>query len=327
MRRFLLVLLTLSLTACLPPQGGGAPLPPATTPPTGPPGAITPPPSPTAGMNVTPPAAPSQVPTEAAAPTTAPSLQGVLFGPFHLPEDEFAPPFTGAFRGLSPDDAAAILDAARAAGFRLIIHLAGGNRSNYQEADGAFSLSRFKAQLDAFSGFDFAPYVADGTVMGHMMFDEPFDPSNWNGAPVPFADIEAAAEHSKRLWPTMPVGVGAHASFLQGGAPWSSLDFAYAQYTTNRGEVNSWARAEVEAARQANLGLVFGINILGGNNRSWVTAEQLRTWGLVLISEPSACGLLMWRYDPAYLQDPSIAAALAEIGQAARQRMPPACRP
>ncbi len=268
----------------------------------------------------------STVEVTALPPTTAPAGQGVLFGPFHLPETEFKAPYTGAFRGLKTDNAAAILDAARAAGFRLVIQLA-GSRPNYQAAGGAFSLEGYQAQLEAFKDFDFAPYVADGTIMGHMMFDEPFDPGNWNGKPVPFADIEAAAAYSKQFWPTMPVGVGAPATFLDDGAPWSALDFAFSQYISKFGEVKTWTRNEVEAARQADLGLLLSINILGGNSRNNVTAEQLKTWGMTLISEPVVCGLLMWKYDPGYLQDANITASLAEIGQAARQRTSPACQP
>jgi len=47
----------------------------------------------------------------------------------------------------------------------------------------------------------------------------------------------------------------------------------------------------------------------------------------LLVSEPSICGLLMWKYDPGYVQDANIAAALAEIGQIARGRTVKACLP
>jgi len=72
----------------------------------------------------------------------------------------------------------------------------------------------FNQELDLFKDIDLMSYVADGTVVGHLLFDEPQDPSNWNGAPVPFEDIEAVAAHSKALWPTLPVGVGGPASFV-----------------------------------------------------------------------------------------------------------------
>ncbi len=300
---------------------------------------VSPPPTATTatGPEVTPVqiASPSPVATVAPAPETSPTPQSeapgfnqdLLFGPFHLPEAEYSnSPFTGSFAALRPDTATATLEAARKAGIRLIINLAGG-RPGYQESDGAFSVSRFKERLDAYKSVDLASYVADGTILGHLMFDEPQDPSNWNGKPAPFADIEAAAAYSKELWPTLPVGVGGPASFLQGGAPWSALDFAFAQYTTQRGDVMTWLREEVAAARQAQLGLVLSINILGGNNRSPVTAAQLKEWGDLFASEPSVCGLLMWKYDPGYVQDASVAAAFAEISQIARARTVRSCLP
>jgi len=123
----------------------------------------------------------------------------------------------------------------------LIINMAGG-RHYFQEPDGAFSPSLFEERLDRFAGFDFAPYVADGTVVGHMLFDEPHDPTNRNGEPVPFPGVEDAAAYSKRLFPTPPTGVGSPPSLLEGGAPWASLDFAFAQYPARRGVWNSGCR-------------------------------------------------------------------------------------
>lgn len=263
--------------------------------------------------------------TRQAEPGTA-IFQAVLFGPFHLPETEFGPPYTGAFRALQPEEFMPILEAARKAGFHLIVNLAGG-RHSYQAEDGAFSVERFKQRLDAFSQFDFDPYVANGTILGHMMFDEPQDPSNWNGAPVPFADIDAAAAYSKKLWPALPVGVGGPPSFLEAGAPWKALDFGFAQFTTRRGEAQIWLRQEVESAHKAHLSIVVSINILSGNNRNPVSGAQLAEWGRILVSEPAICGLLMWKYDPAYLQDPAVQAAIEEISKLARGRTAPACRP
>lgn len=248
------------------------------------------------------------------------------FGPFHLPDSAFGPPFSGAFRSLQPESAITTLEAARQAGLHLIINLA-GSRRQFQEADGGFSLPRFQALLERFRGFDFASYIADGTVIGHMLFDEPQDPSNWNGKPVSFADIEAAATYSRELFPTLPVGVGGPPSFLQGGAPWTALTFAFAQYTTRRGDVPSWLSQEVEIAQRIELGLVLSLNVLSGNNGGLVTADQLWTWGLLLADEPSACALLMWKYEATYFTDPAIADAVASIAQASRERTAPSCDP
>lgn len=282
-------------------------------------------PTPTSPTSLTPTLPPSLTPTPPPAQDLPTSGQGLLFGPFHLPESEFGATYTGAFRSLRPNNALAILEAARAADLHLIINLT-GSRRRFQEPDGAFSLDRFQELLGHYRRLDFAPYVADGTIIGHMMFDEPQDPSNWNGAPIPYADIEAAAAYSKELWPAMPVGVGGPPDFLQAGAPWAALDFAFAQYTTRRGDLATWLPQQVQAAQQAQLGLVLSLNILGGNDRSPVTAAQLTDWGTQLLAEPYACALLMWKFDPTYLQDPAIAAAMADLAQLARDRPAPPCQ-
>jgi len=143
----------------------------------------------------------------------------VPFGPFHLPEGRYGLTFTGAFRALrSPQESQAFLETARAKKMRVVIHLA-GSRGAHQNQDGSFSLELFTRRLEAFRGVDFAPYVQDGTVLGHMLFDEPHDPSNWHGKPVAYETIDAAAAVSKRLFPTMPVGIGSPASYLRDGAP------------------------------------------------------------------------------------------------------------
>jgi hypothetical protein len=271
------------------------------------------------------PAVPTIQPTQAATPGQV-SGTPIVFGPFHLPTTDFGPPYTGAFATLDPQTAKSTLDAARAAGMHLLINLAGSRRS-FQSGDGSFSVSLFEQRLDAFKGIDFGSYVADGTLVGHMLFDEPQDPSNWNGSPVPYADIEAVAEYSKQLWPTLPVGAGGPPSYLLPGAPYKALDFGFAQYTTQRGDVKTWLQQEVTDARQIHIGLVVSINILGGNNRNSVTATQLQEWGQVLASEPTICGLLMWRYDPSYLQNPTIQQALTAIGQVVKTHPNTPCRP
>jgi hypothetical protein len=221
------------------------------------------------------------------------------------------------------------LEAARAAGTPLIINLAGGRRT-FQTFNGAFALDKFRARLDLFQGIDFNSYVADGTIIGHMLFDEPQDPRNWNGKPMPLADIESAAAYSRQLWPEMPTGVGAPPDFLAQGAPWKSLDFAFAQYTERRGDdVKAWLDEQVGTAHQSGLALTLSLNVLHGNNGRAVTAEQLRSWGLLLVAEPYACALLMWKYDEAddgaYFRDPAIVEAVTAIGQAARERQALAC--
>src|SRR5512143_1305141 len=63
--------------------------------------------------------------TAATGGTPAQGSKFLLFGPFHLPPEDYGPPFTGAFASLDPSTAQSVLDAARKAGFHLIVNLAG----------------------------------------------------------------------------------------------------------------------------------------------------------------------------------------------------------
>ncbi len=255
-------------------------------------------------------------------PATVP---GLLFGPFHVPDSLMSRPFSGGFRALSPDSAVAVLEAARAADVGLVVTLAGG-RSAYQEPSGAFSVTRFTELLDRYADVDFGPYIQDSTLVGLMMFDEPHDPGNWDGAVVPLADIEAAAAATKQRIPGVPVGVGAPPGFLAPGAPWTSLDFAFAPYSTKHGSVGSWLPAQVQAAGDAALALLVGINVLLGNQQQPVTADQLRTWGTALLGEASTCGLLLWKWDAGYFGSPDVAAAVDSLRVVADGRPRRPCR-
>ncbi|MCX7886594.1 MAG: hypothetical protein N3B01_04960 [Verrucomicrobiae bacterium] len=236
------------------------------------------------------------------------------FGPFHLPVERFGPPFTLTMAAVrTPRDAAHVLEAAQAKGVRVLIHLTGGRR-HFQNADGSFSLDRFAQLLDQFRGLDFAPWIRNGTLIGHMLFDEPHDPTNWDGKPVPFATIESAAAASKRLWPNLPTAIGSPAQYLSAGAPYKHLDFSFAQYSAKRGDLDTWRRDELAHAQKAGLKPLFGLNVLRGAGRDQpLSAEQLRRFGTALVREPVSHGLLMWKWDEEYFSRPDIRQAMEEI--------------
>jgi hypothetical protein len=83
-----------------------------------------------------------------------------------------------------------------------------------------------------------------------------------------------------------------------------------------------------------------GLNILDGGdgssgwkaNRSkyWaMSASEVLRYGSLLVEEPSACALLLWKYDRedrTYFARPDIQAALAEVGRLAADRPTAECR-
>ncbi|HEU4641447.1 MAG TPA: hypothetical protein VFS44_03260 [Gemmatimonadaceae bacterium] len=274
----------------------------------------------------------------AAAPRGSTALQaaGIPFGAFRTPDGRFGPPFTGVVMGGRPASILRELEAARAAHVHVMLRLA-TNRRHFQGADGAFSLELWKGEVDRFRDVDFTSYIADGTIIGHYLFDEPHDPSNWNGRPVPYADIEAAAAYSKQLWPAMPTAIRAPPSWLAAGAPWSALDMGWAQYSVRWPDPAAFIATESAAAQRAGLGVVAGLNVLDGGSgefgvagytagRSAMSPSEIERYSSALLADPRVCAFFVWRWDDAYFGRPEIQGAIARAAQAAQNHPSSSCR-
>ena len=254
-------------------------------------------------------------------------IYGLAFGPFHLPDTLFAKPFTGVLRASTPAKLLATLKAARKKHLRVVLKLANDSK-DYSNPDSTFSLDLWKQIIDGYRGIDISSYIADGTIIGHFLIDEPRDVTNWGGVPVSYADVEAAAAYSKSIWPTMPTGAGSPADDMEPGAPYTSLDFAFSQYRDKKGDLASWLAGQTASARRAGLGILLSINVLDGNlDNSAYSATQLSAVGTALAAEPYACGLTMWKYDSVYFADAAIKSALASIAKVANARPRHRCAP
>ena len=262
---------------------------------------------------------------------------GIPFGAFHLPSERFAPPFTGAYWRPNERTALAYLGAAQRAGMRVILNLS-GSRDTYRRQDGTFDLERWKHNVERFRSVDVRPFLADGTLLGHYLLDEPNARLKWNGAPVPLAEIEAAAAYSKSLWPDMPTFVRAHPDFLDGYA-WKHLDAAWAQFTMRQVDAKTYLERHVASARRQGLGLVMGLDLFTGGtpeggvpsiNGKWaMTGAQIEAWGSRFAAEPYACALILWKYDPdraGYFARPDVQTALRELGRVSADRASASCR-
>jgi hypothetical protein len=115
------------------------------------------------------------------------------------------------------------------------------------------------------------------------------------------------------------VGVGGPPSYLVGGAPFSKLNFGFAQYTTSKGHIQNFRDYEIAAARAAGLGAVFSLDVLNGNNGGTMTASQVSFWGRVLACEGYTAGVLLWKYDAALFADSAMQEAIRAIARVANQ--------
>jgi hypothetical protein len=242
--------------------------------------------------------------------------------------------------GNDPERVRPVLEAARKAKIKVVLNMFVSPR-RIKNPDGSFSLERWKQHVDRFARANLESYIDDGTLIANYLMDEPHTARKWNRDQVPFADIEAAAEYSKQIWPNLPTVVRSDPVFLR-RAPfqWVYLDAAWAQYTVHKGNVHEYVAKHTAAAKAAGLGLVIGLNVLDGGDGSsgrrgtkskyWsMTPAEITKYGSVLVMEPTACAFLMWKYDredTSYFAQSEVQAALTGLGRLAADRPTARCR-
>lgn len=255
--------------------------------------------------------------------------------------------FTSAHINAYPDRVIDDLNAARADGKTVVLHLA-GTTSSYKNPDGTFNLDGWKADIDQFADIDFTPWIADGSLLVHYLISEPMARSRWGGEVITVEVLDEMARYSKQYWPDLPTTVREQATDLLihaggyetpvPGWEWSYLDAAWARYLTRKGPIDEFIEAEVAAARSQELGLLFGMNVLSGgdgssgvigHNDAWVMSpEELIEYGTKLIAEPYGCAMIMWHLnfaDIPYFGTPEVDAAMEQLGEVARARDPIPC--
>jgi hypothetical protein len=260
---------------------------------------------------------------------------GIPFGTFGIPADRYAD-YSGAYRALPPDFLMADLVAARRAGARVFLRLAGGHK-RYINSDGTFSFSKWKARVDRYRGLDISSYIADGTIAGHYILDEPHDASNWGGTYVSREMVDELAKYSKEIWPSLPTIVRGWPSYLK-GYRYKYLDAAWAQFSNRFGPISTFVVDNVRDAKAAGLALVVGLNLIdGGTSAAGIpgsrkgkyamSGAQISTWGGELLADPYVCAFISWRYIPEYLSRPEVKKAMQELSDKAKRRTKKACRP
>jgi hypothetical protein len=274
---------------------------------------------------------------EASFASGALSKRGIAFGPYNLPSNLYNSTYTGSAIAAGPSDIIPRLQAARRSGARVLVRMS-AREKYWLNRNHTVNLSKWKAQIARFKRLNLQQFIKDGTLLGHILIDEPHDKSNWGGKPVPFATLEAMARYSKQLYPGLTTVVRSYATWLQGARfRWKYLDATMAQYSARKGEVNKWIRAESSAARKEGLGLIVSLNVLNGGNRASrlrglyrgnyaMSASQLRSWGNVLASNNLSCGMFFWNYNRTYMSRSDIKSALSYLSSRTKSRSRQSCR-
>lgn len=271
---------------------------------------------------------------EDAAFSVSANRKGVPFGMWRLQYTQLGAEWTSLQKAGNPKYIKRDLELARSRGARVFVQLAGGV-ANYKTGS-KFDLAKFKKMLDQYKGLNLDSYIADGTLAGHMMIDEPSDPSNWGGKPIPYSTLDEAARHSKSIWPNLPTLLRSKPSWLAKYG-WKHLDGGWAQYAARFGDINRWRDTEARAANNANLKVAWGLNVLDGGNGSsrWrgtksgaynMSPAELKKYGSSLLAAPGSCAFLMWRFDNTYLGRSGIKTAMKDLRQVASSKATTTCK-
>jgi len=293
--------------------------------------------------SLTPPPDSSGVDTSSMDPaiSTVGTQPGIPFGPNNMRASYMTSMYNGTQLGITAPYFLSELKIARSKGGRFVQKMAGKRDEDIQNADGTFSLAKWKALVSTFKGIDFNSYIEDGTLMGHWLIDEPEFPKRWGGKAISQQTIEEMARYSKELWPNLTTFVRGRPSWLaQAPITYRYLDAGWLQDFTYNRDVAAWVKAEAAAAKLKGLGMIVGINILDGGNgssgiRGWLpnhwrmTASEIRSAGNAMLNEPRACAFFLWTYlygGSDYLARSDIKAAVTELWNKSKTHVRTSCK-
>jgi hypothetical protein len=261
---------------------------------------------------------------------SSPNSSGIPFGTFALPGSMYGPIYTGGhLNPQRPEYLLPRLAEVRRAGARVVLALAGGS-NNFTNADGTFNFDLWKARVARYSGIDFTSYISDGTVLGHYLIDQPNCSTSacWGGKAIPQDTVEAMAQYSKAIWPTMMTVARTDPTWLERySGQYVYLDAGWTQYEARKGTVESYLAANLAAAQAEGLGLIVGLNLLdGGPNKSQMSAKQIKAWGATLLGSTYACAFISWKYDSAYFSRSDIASTMEFLSSKAKRHASSSCQ-
>jgi hypothetical protein len=262
--------------------------------------------------------------------------------------------FTLGTGAIDPDEVISRISAARGLHQHLLLSMTGGAHRNYK-TDGVFDMAKWKAKMDRYNTAPIqaavAAAVADGTIIGNSVMDEPQNTSADNswGPPgtMTKARVDEMCGYVKGMFPTMPVGVVHDHRVFQPDVPYHTCDFIVTQYrwAKTKGDIAQFRDDALALGKRDGIAIAFSLNILDGGiprekkdepcpvpetggdgtmgKACRMTSDQIREWGLVL--GPAGCALTMWRYDPIVMADPKNIQAFKDIGAALSQAQARSC--
>ena len=251
--------------------------------------------------------------------------------------------FTATIGSTNPNNILERIAVARAKGVKLILTMTGGGHGNYL-TDGAFDLAKWESRMDAYKKPDIitavSAAVADGTIIGNSVMDEPHvhgagDGNTWGPSGTMTKErVDDMCAYVKGIFPTLPVGVVHPHHAFEPNKPYRVCDFLVDQYSSRQGDVRRFRDEGLAMGKRDGIAIAFALNILNGGTQAkrdgaWdcppdltqgrgtqkpncrATAAQVREWGALLGS--AGCAFVLWRYDDSYMANPDNQRAFADV--------------
>ena len=168
-----------------------------------------------------------------------------------------------------------------------------------------------------------------GTILGFNLGDDYDCPTCWGGQEITQTQIASWAAYTRARIPGLPLGVRMTPDWVEKNASLAPLlDYAWAQYTTRKGDPKKFFDEAARDAQKLGIQIVMGVNTenCGGPHSDPCTAAELERVGGIAVSHPASCAFLNWRYDAATWGQPDIQAAWSRLMAEAAARSRRDCR-
>lgn len=284
------------------------------------------------------------------------TYSGLPYGPsglWHMHRLRWGPqPFTASQNFISADTLILQINAARNKRHRLMLAMTGGPSTRYT-TNGQFDMTKWKNAMNTYNKSALktavAAAVADGTVIGNQMIDEP-ETRRW-GTVLTKPKIDQMAAHVKTIFPTLPVGLnhGPPGYQWRSWERYTKVDYVLYQYNHffTSGNVVAWRDAVLAQARRDGVTPALSLNILNGGKQDRgdgkydcagseqgglgtrypncaMSPDQLRNWGKALM--PYGCFMMMWQFDGAYMSKSANQVAFKDLAAVAASKPRRSCR-
>jgi hypothetical protein len=283
------------------------------------------------------------------ATTSGGGVSGIPFGPYGAWDGAATlktgtAVFTGGIGSVSASALVSRITEARRRRVELITAMTGGHDPYL--TNGVFDMAKWKARMDTYNTPAIrqavAAAVADGTLIGNSVMDEPHvyglgDGNTWGPrGTMTKARVDEMCGYVKTIFPTLPVGVVHQHHVFEPNKSYRVCEFIVSQYAHRYGSVTAFRDSALALGRRDGIAIAFSMNILNGGIQAprdglWncpltttggrgtyepncrMTAAQIREYGLVL--GPAGCAMMMWRYDDAFMANSANQLAFADIAK------------